>query len=279
MHLLRLFLLLCLSLPECHPHPHTQPNPILSPSHLEPFSHPDLPPPPNRIPKRTTPDSDSSDDSVGSSNPGASGPALSPEDHVPSSSGAFTPVLLPAGWEIHPVSSAIVMSPVRIVAAALEHFYEGIIEVCARNLFSRTPPDAPLLNTSLRMGALLLTVLGDEKGGGGGVPWGVLALLAQGMLERARRYVLFLFFLLKLLERCYGARLRLTTFCAFSGIRRGWTSTWDGLLISPENAQYRIVLHVEDDEPDLLCDEGPVTESESEGETGGGGCKGKGLGW
>ena len=48
-----------------------------------------------------------------------------------------------------------------------------------------------------------------------GVPWGILALIATGMLERARR---------------------------------GWTNTWDGALVGPEGGQWRIVFSVDGQE-------------------------------
>lgn len=45
-----------------------------------------------------------------------------------------------------------------------------------------------------------------------GVPWGILALVATGMLERCRR---------------------------------GWTSTWDGALVGPQGGEWRIVFSVD----------------------------------
>ena len=65
------------------------------------------------------------------------------------------------------------------------------------------------------MGPFLITALGGVDGSGvavRGVPWGILALIATGMLDRARR---------------------------------GWTNTWDGALMGPEGGQWRIVFSVD----------------------------------
>ena len=71
-----------------------------------------------------------------------------------------------------------------------------------------------------------------------GVPWGILGLMAMGMLERAKR---------------------------------GWVSTWDGVLVGPGSGGWRVVMSV--DGQDLGggniqgegCEDGEVG-SESEGE-------------
>lgn len=54
---------------------------------------------------------------------------------------------------------------------------------------------------------------------------------------------------------------------------RGWTSTWDGILISPTETGYRIILSVADDEPNLECDEGPKEDSDDEVVGSSSGCK------
>lgn len=106
-------------------------------------------------------------------------------EHDPSSSGAFTAVNLPEGWGIYPVSPMLVMRPVQVTSSVLQKFYESVIRHCAQRFWSQT--SEPLLNRTIRLGMLLLMVVGDPKGQG--LPWGILALLAQGMLERVRRYV------------------------------------------------------------------------------------------
>ncbi|KAL8725649.1 MAG: hypothetical protein Q9166_007226 [cf. Caloplaca sp. 2 TL-2023] len=156
------------------------------------------------------------------------GPLFTPSislshDTQPSSSGPFTSINLPSGWTLYPPSSASAIIPVQLAAAHLEAFYTALIATCAHNFWSPNP-DTPLLNNALRAGPFMLTVIGaaggsssGHAGGGGGtgVPWGILALIAQGMLERARR---------------------------------GWTSTFDGALTSPEDAQYRVLLTVDGQE-------------------------------
>ncbi len=88
---------------------------------------------------------------------------------------------------------------------------------------------------------------GGSSGGGGeggigggpavvssrGVPWEILALIAAGMLERARR---------------------------------GWTSTWDGMLAGPgEGDAWRIVLSVDGQSLEVL-EPNPDGDGEGSGE-------------
>lgn len=179
MHLLPLHILFSLSSLACLAQ-HPPPNPVLSSSSFHPRSFS-----PNALHPRTIPNPSANPQPGPSSPPSTWTPGLSSHTQ-PSSSGAFTPITLPLDWTIYPASSHLVLRPVLVAAAALERFYTDIIDYCASNILSATP-DAPLLNGNLRLGALLLNVLGEK--GSPGLPWGVLALLAQGMLERARRYV------------------------------------------------------------------------------------------
>ncbi|KAL8756750.1 MAG: hypothetical protein Q9184_004389 [Pyrenodesmia sp. 2 TL-2023] len=215
---------------------HARPDSVLSSSSFHPrsFSPPNPPishPSPNPLHPRALPEP-STHARPGPSSPPSTWytppPGLSSDTH-PSSSGAFTPIALPPNWTIYPASSHLVLRPVLVAAAALERFYTDIIAHCASNFWSATP-DAPLWYGNLRFGALLLTVVGGE--GSPGLPWDVLALLAQGMLER---------------------------------VRRGWTSTWDGKLHSPTGDRYRVILSIADDEPDLECEEeDPIGDSDDE---------------
>lgn len=146
-------------------------------------------------------------------------PALdsAPHDYLPSSSGPFTPVGLPPDWRLYPPSSTIAIRPVRLAAHHLETFYTALIQQCAANFWAADAAP-PLLNNGLRSGPFLITALGGVDGSGvavRGVPWGILALIATGMLERARR---------------------------------GWTNTWDGALVGPEGGQWRIVFSVDGQE-------------------------------
>ncbi|KAL8925574.1 MAG: hypothetical protein Q9208_003466 [Pyrenodesmia sp. 3 TL-2023] len=201
---------------------HPRPNPVLSSSssfiYPRSFSphKPQLSPPPLSVRSVPNPNPSASPQPSPSSSPPSTW--YLPSQHA-SSSGAFTPITLPPDWTIYPSPSHPVLRPVLVAAAALERFYADIIAYCASNFWSATP-DAPLLNGNLRLGALLLNVLGEK--GSPGLPWGVLALLAQGMLERARR---------------------------------GWTSTWDGLLFSPTGVGYRVILSIAGNDADLRCEE------------------------
>lgn len=193
MHLPHICLLGCISLPTCHTLPPQ--SSIFSSHHPPSLSH--------SQPHRTSPagihiraqsDVPNGNGDTASSQqhfdmppvPVPSSPPSTwyPDNDLPSSSGAFTPVNLPTGWVIHPISSMIAMRPITVAASALERFYKDIISLCAQNFWSSTP-DAPMLNANLQLGMLLLTIAGDPKSPG--LPWGILALLAQGMLERAQR--------------------------------------------------------------------------------------------
>ena len=100
----------------------------------------------------------------------------------PSSSGPFTRISLPPEWMMYPFTAGYDISPVLLTASVLEVFYTRIIEECGRLLWSAAPTKTPMV---LSIGQLVITVTGSAKREG--LPWGVLALLAQGMLERARR--------------------------------------------------------------------------------------------
>ncbi|KAL8951548.1 MAG: hypothetical protein Q9222_002486 [Ikaeria aurantiellina] len=146
-------------------------------------------------------------------------------DFLPSSSGPFTPFNLPDGWTIYPPSSTIAIMPVQIAGLHLHAFYASLVHYCAQNFWSETP-GPQLLNSALTTGPFTLTVVCDPNGPG--LPWGVLAVLAQGLLDRANR---------------------------------GWTNTWDGEMTGPDSLYYRILLTVKGQHiPDsvytnLNCDE------------------------
>ncbi|KAL8732343.1 MAG: hypothetical protein Q9181_003987 [Wetmoreana brouardii] len=223
MHLSPVYLTWCITLPFCHASPLR--DPILY--SLLPISLPQdhyrrsLQHLASQFHKRT----------VTGSNPTPSGQNVSPPpqipnpiwpvnlDDLPSSSGPFTPVKLPTGWAIWPVSTSIAIQPVVVAAAQLVLFYEHLIEYCAHRFWSSTTPDTDLVSRVIHWGAFSLTVIAGPKGPG--LPWGLLALLAQGMLERARR---------------------------------GWTQTWQGIMVSPSNNEWGIRLEV-NAELELLCDE------------------------
>ncbi|KAL9597607.1 MAG: hypothetical protein Q9219_005046 [cf. Caloplaca sp. 3 TL-2023] len=106
-----------------------------------------------------------------------------PNNDVPSSSGPFTPVVLLPGWQAYPSSPGQALQrPVKIPASLLEIFYKQVLEYCGQLFWSNAPFRSGF---RLVIGAFVITVAGDSKGTG--LPWAVLALLAQGMLERARR--------------------------------------------------------------------------------------------
>ncbi|KAL8830565.1 MAG: hypothetical protein Q9170_005683 [Blastenia crenularia] len=176
--------------------------------------------------------------SSGPSTPASSHfPTVSPSDvhssgNLPSSSGPFSPITFPAGWEAYPMDSLFALRPATIAATYLEAFYTNLLSHAAQNVWSTTP-SPELLNTGFRFGSLSLTVLGDRKGPG--LSWAVLAVLAQGMLERTRR---------------------------------GWTNTWDGTLWSPEGRTYRVFLLVMGAEEGLQCEEElPSTSGSGSGGT------------
>lgn len=113
-------------------------------------------------------------------------PSPSNQLQDPSSSGPFTPITFPPGWEIYPTAytstSAIISRPIQLTASVLEIFYTKVLAACARFFWDSAP-----LTTGLvcNLGELSLTLVGDPKREG--LPWGILALLLHGMLERARR--------------------------------------------------------------------------------------------
>ena len=100
----------------------------------------------------------------------------------PSSSGPFTHISLPPEWIMYPFTDVVDINPVLLAASVLEVFYMRIIAECGRRLWSAAPTKAKFV---WNLGELVITVTGSAKGEG--LPWGVLALLAQGMLERAKR--------------------------------------------------------------------------------------------
>ncbi|KAL9577011.1 MAG: hypothetical protein Q9212_006652 [Teloschistes hypoglaucus] len=104
---------------------------------------------------------------------------------LPSSSGPFTPVELPPQWQAYPFSNTDAVRPVILAASILETFYTVVLEHCAKQFWAAAPASTLL---KWRLGALKITVKGQSAMDG--LPWGVLALLVQGMLERARRLLL-----------------------------------------------------------------------------------------
>ncbi|KAI4098090.1 MAG: hypothetical protein L6R37_006676 [Teloschistes peruensis] len=101
---------------------------------------------------------------------------------APSSSGPFTPVALPPQWQAYPFADMSAVRPVIVAASTLEIFYGTVLQHCAKQFWAGTPASTLL---KWRLGALKLTVSGEKAMNG--LPWGVLALLVQGMLERAKR--------------------------------------------------------------------------------------------
>ncbi|KAI4251733.1 MAG: hypothetical protein LQ352_004683, partial [Teloschistes flavicans] len=93
----------------------------------------------------------------------------------------FHPVVLPPQWEAYPFSNLHVVRPITFAASTLEIFYNRVIAQCGQSLWSARRA-ATLLKWHL--GAFCITVTGQKEREG--LPWGVLALLVQGMLERAR---------------------------------------------------------------------------------------------
>ncbi|KAL8866832.1 MAG: hypothetical protein Q9174_006053, partial [Haloplaca sp. 1 TL-2023] len=176
----RHYLLLCVVLLVSQVNPLE--DPIPSSSHYKHATYEESlrSPPPHRLNQRSPP-----------SNPPASTPqppvpsipplnTLSLDD-LPSSSGAFTPVNFPPGWICYPISSSVAVRPVQVTAASLIRFYEYLIQACAHHFWA---PQTNLLNAAIQWGAFTLTV--DGAKGSPPLQWGILALLAQGMLERAR---------------------------------------------------------------------------------------------
>ncbi|KAL9620535.1 MAG: hypothetical protein Q9204_008198 [Flavoplaca sp. TL-2023a] len=163
-------------------------------------------------------------------------PSSFSEENQPSTSGPFTPITLPPHWTLYPPSSTTAILPLQLSAPPLIQFYTSLLSHCFTEFWSPTPA-TPLLNTGLRFGPFLVTVIGGVDGSGdavGGVPWGILGLMAMGMLERAKR---------------------------------GWVSTWDGVLVGPgDGVGWRVVMSVDGQDlggghiqgEGLECEEGEV---------------------
>ncbi|KAL8691095.1 MAG: hypothetical protein Q9218_003605 [Villophora microphyllina] len=99
----------------------------------------------------------------------------------PSSSGPFTHIALPSNWEAYPFTPTSALGPIVDAAAALEFFYEKMLEECGRMFWSDAPSQ---VGFKWSLGVFTIIVQGQQKRGG--LPWGVFALLIQGMLERAK---------------------------------------------------------------------------------------------
>ena len=102
----------------------------------------------------------------------------------PSSSGPFTQISLPPNWDVMGWDPYTEQFDPFFSAEPCKIFYEKLIAECGKNLWSAEPTK---VSHRLSLGELFITITALGSGATG-IPWGVLALLFQGMLERSERW-------------------------------------------------------------------------------------------